>query len=121
MPHEKILWLKADMVILHVPLLAAARSNMTQVSHRQWGEVPGQGTVDLWVLQSSQVRVEILTLGAIIRSVYSRGKGDLMEDVVLGYDDLEGRWKKKESFYFLLWAIKHRKQHHIAEMVRLLK
>ncbi|XP_028287653.1 galactose mutarotase isoform X2 [Parambassis ranga] len=63
---------------------------MTQVSHQQWGEVPGQGTVDLWVLQSSQVRVEILTLGAIIRSVYSRGKDDLMEDVVLGYDDLEG-------------------------------
>lgn len=64
---------------------------MTEVSHQQWGEVPGQGSVDLWVLQSPQVRVEVLTLGAIIRSVCSRGKDGQMEDIVLGYDDLEGR------------------------------
>ncbi|XP_076598696.1 galactose mutarotase [Chaetodon auriga] len=63
---------------------------MTQVSHQQWGEVSGLGTVDLWVLQSPQVRVEVLTLGAIIRSVYSRDKDGQMEDIVLGYDDLEG-------------------------------
>ncbi|XP_070697126.1 galactose mutarotase [Pempheris klunzingeri] len=63
---------------------------MTEVSHQQWGEVSGQGSVDLWVLQSSQLRVEILTLGAIIRSVCSRGKDGRLEDVVLGYDDLEG-------------------------------
>ncbi|XP_042358057.1 aldose 1-epimerase [Plectropomus leopardus] len=63
---------------------------MTEVSHQQWGEVAGQGTVDLWVLQSPQVRVEVLTLGAIIRSVCSRGKNGQMEDIVLGYDDVEG-------------------------------
>ncbi|XP_041803402.1 aldose 1-epimerase [Chelmon rostratus] len=63
---------------------------MTQVSHRQWGEVSGRGAVDLWVLQSPQVRVEVLTLGAIIRSVYSRDKDGQIEDIVLGYDDLEG-------------------------------
>lgn len=63
---------------------------MTEVSHQQWGEVSGLGSVDLWVLQSSQVRVEVLTLGAIIRSVCSRGTDGKMEDVVLGYDNLEG-------------------------------
>lgn len=63
---------------------------MTKVSHQQWGEVLGLGSVELWVLQSSQVRVEILTLGAIIRSVYSKGKNGQMEDIVLGYDDLKG-------------------------------
>lgn len=71
--------------------MVAGRSKMTEVSHQQWGEVSGLGSVDLWVLQSSQVRVEVLTLGAIIRSVYSRGKDGQMEDIVLGYDDLEGR------------------------------
>lgn len=65
-------------------------SRMTEVSHQQWGEVPGQGSVHLWVLQSPKVRVELLTLGAIIRSVRSRGKDGQTEDVVLGYDDLEG-------------------------------
>ncbi|XP_022624766.1 aldose 1-epimerase isoform X1 [Seriola dumerili] len=63
---------------------------MTEVSHQQWGEVSSQGSVDLWVLQSSQVRVEVLTLGAIIRSVSSRRKDGQMEDIVLGYDNLEG-------------------------------
>uniref|UniRef100_A0A4W6DFP3 Galactose mutarotase n=2 Tax=Lates calcarifer TaxID=8187 RepID=A0A4W6DFP3_LATCA len=63
---------------------------MTEVSHKQWGQVSGLGSVDLWVLQSSQVRVEVLTLGAIIRSVFCRGKDGQMEDIVLGYDDLEG-------------------------------
>lgn len=63
---------------------------MTEVSHQPWGEVSGVGNVDLWVLQSSQVRVEVLTLGAIIRSVCCRGKDGQMEDVVLGYEDLEG-------------------------------
>ena len=67
---------------------------MTEVSHQPWGEVSGLGSVDLWVLQSSQVRVEVLTLGAIIRSVCSRGKDGHMEDVVQGFDHLEGRMEK---------------------------
>lgn len=66
-------------------------SKMTQVSHQQWGEVPGQGKVDLWLLQTSQVQVEILTLGATIKSVRSRGNNGEMADLVLGYDDLEGK------------------------------
>lgn len=67
------------------------RSKMTDVRHWLWGEESGLGSVDLWVLQSPSVRVEILTLGAIIRSVCSRGKDGQMGDIVLGYDDLEGR------------------------------
>ncbi|XP_077960726.1 galactose mutarotase isoform X5 [Gasterosteus aculeatus] len=63
---------------------------MTAVSCQQWGEVAGPARVDLWVLQSSSVRVEVLTLGAIIRSVCCRGRDGRMEDVVLGYEDLEG-------------------------------
>ncbi|MEQ2238494.1 hypothetical protein ILYODFUR_033731 [Ilyodon furcidens] len=62
---------------------------MTQVNHQQWGHVPGLGSVDMWILQSSQLRVEVLTLGAVIKSVCCRGKHGQMEDVVLGYDDLE--------------------------------
>ncbi|KAK1905681.1 Aldose 1-epimerase [Dissostichus eleginoides] len=63
---------------------------MTDVSVQQWGEVGGRGPVDLWVLQSAQVRVEVLSLGAILRSVCCRGREGHMEDVVLGFDHLEG-------------------------------
>ncbi len=86
--------------VSYCPVMVVVRSKMTQISHQKWGEVSGLGTVDLWVLQSSQVRVEVLTLGAIIRSVSSRGKDGQMEDVVLGYDDLEG--KKKNN-----WLLPH--------------
>ncbi|KAL7383960.1 hypothetical protein ABVT39_021463 [Epinephelus coioides] len=65
-------------------------SEMTEVSHQQWGEVTGLGAVEMWVLQSSQVRVEVVTLGAIIRSVWSKGKDGQMEDVTLGFNDVEG-------------------------------
>lgn len=71
---------------------------MTQVSCQQWGELPSLGIVDLWTLQSSQVQVQVLTLGAIIRSVCSKGKRGQMEDVVLGYDDLEGYMSDKRYF-----------------------
>lgn len=63
---------------------------MTQVSHHRWGQVCGLGAVDMWVLQSPQLKVEVLTLGGIIRAVHSRGKDGQMDDVVLGFDDLEG-------------------------------
>uniref|UniRef100_A0A674M9D6 Aldose 1-epimerase n=1 Tax=Takifugu rubripes TaxID=31033 RepID=A0A674M9D6_TAKRU len=63
---------------------------MTQVSQAPWGEVPGQGVVHLWLLQSPQLQVEILTLGATIKSVFSRGRDGRSADVVLGYDHLQG-------------------------------
>ncbi|XP_034095630.1 aldose 1-epimerase isoform X2 [Gymnodraco acuticeps] len=67
---------------------------MTDVSVQQWGEVGG---VDLWVLQSAQVRVEVLSLGAILRSVCCRGREGHMEDVVLGFDQLEGKGNLPEA------------------------
>ncbi|XP_029927033.1 galactose mutarotase [Myripristis murdjan] len=63
---------------------------MTEVSQQPWGEVPGQGSVDLWILRAPKVKVEVLTLGAIIRSVCSKGRDGRLEDLVLGYDHLEG-------------------------------
>lgn len=62
---------------------------MTAVSHHQWGEESGL-PVDMWVLRSPQVKVEVLTLGGIIRSVSCRGKDGQVNDVILGFDDLEG-------------------------------
>lgn len=78
-------------IVFFFPSMLRVRLRMTQVSHQQWGQVSGLGSVDMWTLQSPQVRVEVLTLGAIIRSVSCRGKHGQMEDVVLGYDDLEGK------------------------------
>lgn len=55
-----------------------------------WGEAPGQGPVDLWCLESPHVKVEVLTLGATLRSVLYRGRDQQWADVVLGYSDIQG-------------------------------
>ncbi|XP_076022708.1 galactose mutarotase [Genypterus blacodes] len=90
---------------------------MTEVCQQQWGEVSGLGSVDLWALKSSQVRVEVLTLGAIIRSVHSRGKDGQMEDVVLGYDELEGYVSDQRYLGALVGRVANRisKGHFIVE------
>ncbi|CAG5987780.1 unnamed protein product [Menidia menidia] len=43
---------------------------MTRVSVEPWGGVPGLGNVDLWRLETPQVQVQVLTLGATIRAVH---------------------------------------------------
>ncbi|XP_057703416.1 aldose 1-epimerase isoform X2 [Corythoichthys intestinalis] len=79
---------------------------MTEVRCQPWGNLPSK--VDLWTLQSSQVKVEILTLGAIIRSIYSKGKDGQMDDVVLGYDDLEGYVLDKRYFGAVVGRVANR-------------
>lgn len=85
-------------VCVHVCVCVCARTclplcccaGMTEVSWEPWGQVPGLGCVHLWRLQSSQLKVELLTLGATIRSVWSSGSNGQSADVVLGFDNLEG-------------------------------
>ncbi|KAM9847399.1 galactose mutarotase [Aulostomus maculatus] len=81
---------------------------MTQVSCQQWGKVSDLGFVDMWSLHSSKVHVEILTLGAIIRSVCSKGKHSEMEDIVLGYDDLTGYKSDKRYFGAVIGRVANR-------------
>lgn len=81
---------------------------MTAVSQQPWGQVPSQGPVELWLLQSSQVQVEVITLGAIIRSLRCRGRDGQMKDVVLGYDDLEGYVSDKRCFGAVVGRVANR-------------
>nr|XP_057934020.1 aldose 1-epimerase [Doryrhamphus excisus] len=81
---------------------------MTEVRCRPWGDLPKHGPVELWTLQSHQVRVEVLTLGAIIRSVCCKGKDGQMEDVVLGFDDLEGYVSDKRHFGAVVGRVANR-------------
>lgn len=89
---------------------------MTAVTHECWEEIPRLGAVDLWLLESSHVKVEVLTLGAIIRSVLCPGKDQDWADVVLGYNNVQGKTRllqntnqqsmqiTQRSFYYLLFT-----------------
>ncbi|KAL0964546.1 hypothetical protein UPYG_G00325450 [Umbra pygmaea] len=63
---------------------------MTQVLKEDFGEIPKEGRVEKWTLKSSNVTVEIITLGCIIRSLICKDKNGELNDVVLGYDELDG-------------------------------
>ena len=62
---------------------------MTQVTTEPFGDVC-EGSVEKWVLRSSLVTVEVLTLGCIIRSIRCTDREGRVEDVVQGFDHLEG-------------------------------
>ncbi|KAM9803824.1 galactose mutarotase [Neosynchiropus ocellatus] len=81
---------------------------MTQVRSESWGQVAGQGSVDLWTLQSSQLQVELLTLGAIMHSVRCRSKSGRMEDVVRGFDHLDGYVSDRRLFGAVVGRVTNR-------------
>lgn len=63
---------------------------MAQVTQEVFGEIPGEGRVVKWILNSPNVTVEIINLGCIITSIKCKGKNGQVDDIVLGYDHLEG-------------------------------
>ncbi|XP_036402030.1 aldose 1-epimerase [Megalops cyprinoides] len=63
---------------------------MTEVTNEEFGVIPGKGRVEKWRLKSQSVTVEIISLGCIITSITSKGKNGEIDDIVLGFDDLEG-------------------------------
>ncbi|KAM9726455.1 galactose mutarotase [Menidia menidia] len=81
---------------------------MTRVSVEPWGGVAGLGNVDLWRLETPQVQVQVLTLGATIRAVHCRGAHGRVHDVVLGYDDLEGYVADRRYFGAVVGRVANR-------------
>lgn len=81
---------------------------MTEVTRQQWGEDPGRGAVELWTLQNSEVQVQVLTLGATIRSLSCRGTDGCMEDVLLGFPDLQGYLSDRRYFGAVVGRVANR-------------
>jgi len=66
------------------------REMATRVTAEHFGDVSGEGPVERWVLRSSRVTVEVLTLGGVVRSVRCPDRHGHVDDVVQGYDHLDG-------------------------------
>lgn len=82
---------------------------MTQVRKQAWGaEESSGGPVEMWSLQSSEVQVEVLTLGATIRSLSCRGTHGRMEDVLLGFPHLQGYVSDKRYFGAVVGRVANR-------------
>jgi aldose 1-epimerase len=53
--------------------------------------------VDLYTLDNGRVRVELLTYGAIVRSILVPDSKGGREDIVMGFDNMEG-YKKDVAY-----------------------
>ncbi|TRY60788.1 hypothetical protein DNTS_032220 [Danionella cerebrum] len=53
----------------------------------------GLGSGEKWTLRSGCVSVELLSLGCVIKSISTADRSGQSADIVLGYDDFEGKFK----------------------------
>lgn len=49
------------------------------------------GLVEKWILRSTSVSVEIISLGCVIKSIRTADRSGQSADIVLGFDDIEGK------------------------------
>ncbi|KAL4641322.1 aldose 1-epimerase [Arapaima gigas] len=81
---------------------------MTEVRQELFGEVPGQGTVERWTLQSPSVSVQVISLGCAITSIKSRGRSGELSDIVLGFDSLQGYLNNTRYFGVVVGRVANR-------------
>lgn len=62
---------------------------MAEVGKEVFGVAPNQGSVEKWTLRTESVCVEVISLGCIITAIKTPDRHGHLEDVVLGFDDLE--------------------------------
>jgi len=69
------------------------------VEVKSFGEIPGGQKVDLYTLtNSSGLKAEIMTYGAIVVSLQVPDRGGKFDDIVLGYNDLDDYIKNNPYF-----------------------
>jgi aldose 1-epimerase len=74
---------------------------MPQASVRPepFGKLPAGASIDVYALTNrSGIEVRALTYGAILQSLRVPDRGGQLDDVVLGYDSLEGYLKNSPYF-----------------------
>jgi aldose 1-epimerase len=78
---------------------AVKQEIIPQVRREAFGELPGQGEVELFTLTNSRgMEARIMTYGGIVLSLKVPDRDGIHGDVVLGYDGLEGYIEKNPYF-----------------------
>lgn len=71
----------------HAPHHAGA---VSVISSRQFGVIPESGTVEAWILNGrGGLVLEVLTFGGIVRRLLAPARDGSLDDVVLGFNELE--------------------------------
>ena len=72
---------------------------MSSIQKEKYGETKDGQQIDLYTLTNKNgVKVSIMNYGAIVQSLYVPDKNNKMQDVVLGFDSLDGYLKMSPYF-----------------------
>lgn len=71
-------------------LIMMTVSMESQVSKQSFGKTPDGTAVDLYTLKSGPLEARIITYGAIVQALKVPDKNGKSEDIVLGFDTLDG-------------------------------
>ncbi|MGC8641389.1 MAG: aldose epimerase family protein [Isosphaeraceae bacterium] len=76
----------------------AGRAFAGDIDQMQFGKTPDGTPVELYVLKNGSIAVKVMTYGAIITEIDAPDKNGKLDDVVLGFDTLEGYLGKHPYF-----------------------
>jgi aldose 1-epimerase len=77
----------------------ASATRTPRVTSARFGVAPDGKPVDVYTLENARgIRVRILTYGGIIQTLETRDRAGKLDDVVLGFDDLQGYVKSSPYF-----------------------
>jgi aldose 1-epimerase len=79
--------LKLALLLLAASTPAIAQTSVTKAP---FGKLPDGSAVDVYTLKDSALSIRIITFGAHVISVTAPDKSGKIDDVVLGYDSLDG-------------------------------
>ncbi|MGS0527728.1 aldose epimerase family protein [Zobellia nedashkovskayae] len=89
---KKILCLTALFALISCPI------NAQSVQKEHWGTVKGKEVSLYTVTNKNGMKMQIMNLGCIITSLFVPDKNEKLEDVVLGFDNLQDYLKGHPSF-----------------------
>lgn len=81
---------------------------MAEVTKDVYGVAPDQGTVEKWTLRTESVCVEVISLGCIITAIKTPDRHGQLEDVVLGFEDLESYLSNPRFFGAVVGRVANR-------------
>jgi aldose 1-epimerase len=83
---------------LAAPAAGREPGNVRSVTQMNFGKTPEGTAVDLYLLKAGKLNVKVMTYGATITEIDSPDRTGKSEDVVLGFDTLEGYLTKEPYF-----------------------
>jgi aldose 1-epimerase len=87
-------------LVLLLVLIAMNVQSQSEVKKTPFGKTPDGTAVDVYTLTSGKVEVRIMTYGGIIVSVKTPDRNGKIEDIALGFDDLNGYIESGNKPYF---------------------